>query len=100
MFKHFEGARLGLFVFLGTVLLVVAIFLVGNKESLFIKSVYIKSYFTTVEGLRTGAPVRLSGLDIGSVSNIRLVEDTTGRVEVTMRIDTDRQKWKSLKTVV
>lgn len=93
MFKHFEGARLGLFVFLGTVLLVVAIFLVGNKESLFIKSVYIKSYFTTVEGLRTGAPVRLSGLDIGSVSNIRLVEDTTGRVEVTMRIDTDLKQF-------
>jgi len=87
MLKHFEGARLGIFVFLGTVLIVLSIFLIGNKESLFVSSLNVKSTFTRVEGLKTGAPVRLSGYTIGSVSNIELADDTTGNVVITMNID-------------
>lgn len=86
MLKHFEGAKLGIFVFFGTVLIIVAVFLVGNKESVFTKNVYIHTYFDDVAGLRKGASVRLSGLNIGNVSDIHLVPDTTGRVEVVMRI--------------
>lgn len=89
MFKHLEGARLGIFIFIGTVLMVLAIFLVGNKESIFTESVIVKTYFTDVAGLREGAAVRLSGMKIGNVENIRLVPDTTGRVEVTLRINKD-----------
>lgn len=87
MLKQFEGARLGIFIFLGTVFLVLAILLLGNKESMFVSTIKIKAYFTRVEGLKKGAPVRLSGYDIGSVSDINLANDTTGRVEVLMRID-------------
>lgn len=89
MLKHLEGAKLGLFIFLGTVLLVLAIFLIGSKDSLFTDSIYIKSYFDNVEGLRTGASVRLNGLSVGSVSEVRLLEMNQYRVEVTMRIDKD-----------
>ncbi len=87
MLKQFEGARLGIFIFLGTVLLVLAILLLGNKESLFVKTINVRAYFASVEGLKKGAPVRLSGYDIGSVSDINLAHDTTGRVEVLMRIN-------------
>ena len=87
MFKQFEGARLGIFIFIGTILLVLSILLLGNKESMFVSTIKIKSYFERVEGLKSGAPVRLSGYDIGSVSSINLANDTTGRVEVIMRID-------------
>jgi phospholipid/cholesterol/gamma-HCH transport system substrate-binding protein len=89
MLKHFEGARLGVFIFLGTVLLVIAIFLIGNKESIFSDNITVKTYFTDVVGLRTGASVRLSGMNIGNVGDIRLIADTTGRVEVTMKIKKD-----------
>lgn len=89
MLKHLEGAKLGLFIFIGTVLLVLAIFLIGSKDSLFTDSIYIKSYFDNVEGLRTGASVRLNGLSVGSVSEVRLLEMNQYRVEVTMRIDKD-----------
>jgi len=37
--------------------------------------------------LKNGAPVRLSGYDIGSVSTISLTSDTSALVEVKMRID-------------
>ncbi len=89
MLKYFEGAKLGLFIFLGTVLLVLAIFLVGNKDSLFTQNIYVKTYFDNVEGLRTGAAVRLNGLNVGSVSDIKLLELNQYRVEVTMRINAD-----------
>lgn len=86
MLKHLEGAKLGLFVFLGTVLIVLSIFLVGNKDSLFSKNIMVRTYFENIEGLKTGASVRLNGLTIGSVSDIELKNSTTNRVEVTMRI--------------
>lgn len=87
MLKHLEGARLGLFIFLGSALIVISIFTIGNKESLFVQSITISSRFSNIEGLRSGAPVRLSGYTIGSVSNIVLADDSVGSVIVTMRID-------------
>jgi len=89
MFKNLEGARLGIFIFFGTVLLVFSIFLLGNKEKLFTGTIEIKAYFDQIEGLKPGAPVRLSGYDIGSVSSIALVNGKSGNVEVIMRIDND-----------
>ena len=89
MLKHLEGARLGLFMFLGTVLIVISIFMIGNKESMFVQSINIMSKFNNIEGLKSGAPVRLSGYTIGSVSTIVLADDSVGSVIVTMRIDQD-----------
>lgn len=93
MAVNLSRARLGIFVFLGAVLLVIAIFLIGNKESLFKSTFTIKTYFSTVEGLRSGAPVRLSGIDVGSVSDIEIADDTTGRVIVSMNISSDVQQF-------
>jgi phospholipid/cholesterol/gamma-HCH transport system substrate-binding protein len=87
MFKQLEGARLGIFIFLGTVFMVISIFLLGNKEKLFTTTIEIKAYFNQVEGLKPGAPVRLSGYDIGNVSSISFASDASARVEVKMRID-------------
>ncbi len=87
MLKHLEGARLGLFIFLGSALIVISIFTIGNKESLFVQSINISSRFNNIEGLKSGAPVRLSGYTIGSVSNVVLADDSVGSVIVTMRID-------------
>jgi phospholipid/cholesterol/gamma-HCH transport system substrate-binding protein len=89
MLKHLEGARLGLFIFIGTVMIVLSIFLIGNKESLFVRSINIQTTFQRVEGLKNGAPVRLSGLTIGSVSDVKLSNDTTGEVTVFMNIDNE-----------
>ncbi len=93
MFKHLEGARLGIFIFLGTVLFVVAIFMIGSKKSIFVKSYTVKTYFTDVQGLKTGAAVRLSGINVGSVTSIKLTGDTASVVEVTMSIDKELSKF-------
>ncbi len=91
MFKSLEGAKLGLFIFIGSVLIVLSIFTIGNKESLFVDTVVINSKFQNVEGLKSGAPVRLSGFTIGSVSNIVLSGDSIGTVIVTMNIEKSLQ---------
>ena len=65
MKKGIAGAKLGIFIFLGSVLLVIGIFMLGNKEALFKDTYTVKAYFNNIEGLRNGAPVRLSGIDVG-----------------------------------
>lgn len=93
MLKDLSGAKLGIFIFVGSVLLVIGIFLLGNKEALFRPTFTVKAYFSNIEGLRDGAPVRLGGIDVGSVKNIEIVKDTTGRVEVAMRLVTEIQRF-------
>jgi len=52
MFKSFEGARLGIFIFIGSFLIVLSIFTIGNKESLFVDTIAINSRFQNVEGFK------------------------------------------------
>ncbi len=93
MFKSFAGARLGIFLFLGTILMILMLFVVGNKESLFTQSIEIKTFFRNVNTLKSGAPVMLSGYQIGSVSSINLMPDSLGLVEVKMKINYDAQNF-------
>ncbi|HMN16709.1 MAG TPA: MlaD family protein [Ignavibacteriaceae bacterium] len=86
MFKNLANAKLGIFIFLGSALLVVLIFLLGNKGQLFSSTFTVKAYFKNTEGLRNGASVRFGGIDIGAVKSISIVSGTSGRVEVAMRI--------------
>lgn len=93
MHKSLKAAKLGIFIFLGSVLMVTIIFLLGNKEALFKSTFTVKTYFKNIEGLRNGAPVRLSGIDVGSVKSIDIAKDTTGRIIVSMRLLTDIEQF-------
>lgn len=71
--------------------LCVLIFLMTGTTGLFTKKIVIKAYVDDAGGLRTGAPVRLEGVDIGNVTAIRVVSDPQHRlapVQVTMKITT------------
>ncbi len=93
MKKGLAGAKLGIFIFLGSSLLVIGIFMLGNKEALFKSTFNVKAYFHNIEGLRTGAPVRLSGIDVGAVDEIKVVGDTISSIEVSMRLLTDIKRF-------
>ncbi|WP_337871749.1 MlaD family protein [Ignavibacterium sp.] len=86
MFKDLTGAKLGIFIFIGSVLLVAGIFMLGNKDQLFVSTFTIRAYFKNTEGLRNGASVRFGGIDVGAVKEIKIIPDTSGKVEVSMRI--------------
>ncbi|HEY6338531.1 MAG TPA: MlaD family protein [Candidatus Sulfotelmatobacter sp.] len=83
--------RVGVTVIIASVTLAVLLFLMSGTRGLFTKRITLISYFDNASGLRQGAPVRLSGVDIGNVSNIRIVPDKDKRltpVEVIMKVTT------------
>lgn len=79
-----ETIRLGLFVIISTILFVLAIYLIGQKQNLFKKTFTIGAYFQNVNGLQKGNNVRYSGINIGTVSAINMVNDSTIKVEMTI----------------
>jgi phospholipid/cholesterol/gamma-HCH transport system substrate-binding protein len=79
--------RLGLFVIVGTFLLLVAIFYVGDKQALFTDTFKVRAHFHNIEGLRSGASVWLSGITVGTVSRLTILPDTTGMIEVEITLE-------------
>ena len=89
MAKTTSTVKIGIFIVLGLCILVIGIFLVGEKTALFSSTRTVRAYFHDIQGLRSGATVRLSGIDVGTVKSVTIVNDTTGRVEVVMDIKED-----------
>ena len=76
-----QKLRLGLFVITGTVLFIVGVYLIGQRQNMFKKTFTISAYFQNVNGLQNGNNVRYSGIDIGTVKDITMVNDSTIKVE-------------------
>ena len=72
--------KLGVFVILGTALLVVAAYLIGNRQNMFGKNFTIEAVFKNVNGLQKGNNVRYSGINVGTVRDIDMENDTLIRV--------------------
>ena len=83
--------RVGITVIVASVTLGFLLFLMSGTAGLFTPRITVKSYFDNAEGLRVGAPVRLSGVDVGNVTKIMIVggrDKQLTPVEVTMKIST------------
>ncbi len=81
--------KVGITVVAASIVFLLLVFLMSGSGGLFTKKIILKSYFFDAQGLRVGAPVRLSGVDIGNVSQIRIVPNQPlAPVEVTMKINT------------
>lgn len=76
---------LGIFIFFGIVLFAIAIYLVGKKQNLFTSNVKVIAIFTDVFGLTEGNNVRFSGIDVGTVSNIRILSEKEVKVELSIQ---------------
>jgi phospholipid/cholesterol/gamma-HCH transport system substrate-binding protein len=83
--------RLGLFIAGGLLLFVVAIFLIGRQKNLFISVYKLTTTFYNVSGLQVGNNVRFSGINVGTVDNISIINDST--VQVDMLIAKSVQKF-------
>ena len=81
--------KVGITVVVACITLAILLFLMSGTAGLFTRRITVKSYFDNAEGLRQGAPVRLSGVDIGNVTHIGIVQGKPlTPVEVTMKIST------------
>ncbi|MEO9870646.1 MlaD family protein [Ekhidna sp.] len=72
-----KNIRLGLFVIIGTVLFIISMYLIGEKQNLFGSTFTVQTVFKNVNGLQKGNNVRYSGIDIGTVQSITMLNDTS-----------------------
>jgi len=77
--------RLGLFVAGGLTLFVLAIFIIGKQKNLFNPVFKLTSTFYNVSGLQVGNNIRFSGINVGTVDNISIINDSTVKVEMLIR---------------
>ena len=77
--------RLGLFVVVGLALFVLAIFIIGKQKNLFNPVFKLTTTFYNVSGLQVGNNIRFSGINVGTVDNISIINDSTVRVDMLVR---------------
>ncbi|MEJ7587471.1 MAG: MlaD family protein [Ferruginibacter sp.] len=82
--------KLGMFVMIGLAVFILTIYFVGKQKNLFGSTFRLKSQFKTVSGLKVGNNVRFSGIDIGTVSSIDLITDTSVMVELVLKDDVQK----------
>ena len=77
--------RLGLFIIGGIALFVLAIFIIGRQQNLFNPVFKVTANFNNVSGLQVGNNIRFSGINIGVVDNIQIINDSTVKVDMLIR---------------
>ena len=80
-----NNIKLGAFVLLGLVLMILAFFIIGKNKNLFGNEFKLMVRFSNLNGLTEGNNVLFSGLQAGTVKEIELINDST--IEVTMQIN-------------
>ncbi|MGZ3754852.1 MAG: MlaD family protein [Mucilaginibacter sp.] len=86
-----QRIKIGLFTTVGILIIIFAVFFIGNQKSLFSSNIKVSGLFKNVNGLQVGNNVRFAGINIGVVNDIQIVNDTT--VKVVLLINTDVKKF-------
>ena len=75
----------GIFIFIGVMIFVAGILVLGGQKKTFKKTITMKAIFNDVNGLLDGNNVWFSGVKVGTIKNIRLID--SAKVEVEMKIE-------------
>lgn len=87
--KTVNTIKLGIFVSAGLLFLILLLYMIGKNRNLFGPSFILKAQFDNVQGLVPGNNVRYSGIEIGTVKKINILNDTV--MEVVLVVD-DKMK--------
>ncbi|MDO9026694.1 MAG: MlaD family protein, partial [bacterium] len=82
--------KVGLLITVGLAVALVAVLSVGERQGLLKQRYFLNARFDDVSGLQEGAPVRVSGFQVGVVNRIALVE-VGGRQKVEARLRIEKQ---------
>jgi phospholipid/cholesterol/gamma-HCH transport system substrate-binding protein len=87
MEKHTQKfkVRLGLFITGALAFFVIAIFIIGRQKNLFNPVYKLTTTFYNVSGLQVGNNIRFSGINVGTVDNITIINDSTVQVDMLIR---------------
>lgn len=76
--------KLGIFVFAGLILLIMGLYLIGKNRNLFGNTYTLVARFDDIGGLQPGNNVRFSGIDVGTVDDIAIINDSV--IEISMSV--------------
>ncbi len=79
-----QKIKIGLFAFVGLVVLLLAVFFIGSKKNMFSSTFNVYGTFKNVSGLQVGNNVRFAGINVGVVEAINIVTDSSVRVDLTL----------------
>jgi phospholipid/cholesterol/gamma-HCH transport system substrate-binding protein len=83
--------RVGIFVTLALIVGFFVVFALGSRSSMFASRNHYHAVFDSVSGLRTGSPVRMAGIDVGTVDDVHFRDD--GRAEVVFSVRTTEARF-------
>ena len=80
-------AKVGAFLLTGVLLFGLGLFLIGDRQKVFSRGFDVYADFSSVDGLETGANVRVSGLQAGELVEIQVPRNPGGQYRVKLRMD-------------
>jgi phospholipid/cholesterol/gamma-HCH transport system substrate-binding protein len=80
-----KNIKVGVLVLAGTALLIIALYLIGDRQNFFGATFELQAKFKNINGLMPGNNVRFTGIDVGTVKKVEIVNDST--VNVVMVIE-------------
>jgi len=95
-----NNIKLGVFVVIGSLLLLFGIYLIGKKQQLFNTTFVISSVFKDINGLQIGSNVRFAGINVGVVENITIIADTAVQIDLFINKSVKKFIKKDAKAIV
>ena len=80
-----SNLRLGLFVGVGLILFILGIYYIGSQGSMFSRNIMLSGVFKDISGVKIGNDVRFSGINIGTVSRVEIINDSLVRIDLSIQ---------------
>jgi phospholipid/cholesterol/gamma-HCH transport system substrate-binding protein len=88
--KPLNLVKLGVFVLGGLLFLIGLLFMIGQNENMFGSNYMLRTQVNNAAGLRAGNNVRYSGIEVGTVKKVIILNDTI--IEISMVLDKEMKK--------
>jgi phospholipid/cholesterol/gamma-HCH transport system substrate-binding protein len=86
--RRTRDLTVGVVFALALIILSLVIMAVGGESRLFVQKTYYRVVFPNTDGLRAGSPVKMAGVEVGTVTGVRLSTDPETRgIEVQVGVD-------------
>ena len=82
-----NNIRLGSFIGIGIIIFILGIYYIGSQRSIFSRSIMLSGIFKDISGIKIGNDVRFSGINIGTVSRVEIINDTLVRIDAHIEND-------------
>lgn len=89
--KTVNNVKLGLFALAGLLIMIFSLYMIGKDTNMFGSNYTLRVRFDNVHGLTSGNNVRYSGIQVGTVKKVKILNDTL--IEVSMLIETRMKKY-------